>query len=72
MIRVTVVRCLLRDILIRKGITQTQLVDLTGIAKPQLSAYQNDSQMMTLTNAKRIAVALNCSIDDLYEYKISK
>jgi putative transcriptional regulator len=72
MIKVTIVRCLLKDILTRKGITQTQLVDLTGIAKGQLSDYQNDSRMMTIVNAKRIAVALNCSVDELYEYKICK
>jgi putative transcriptional regulator len=72
MIRVTIERCLLSDILIRKDKTAAQLSDMTGINETQLSKYKNNRETMSYKNAKLIAIALGCSMDDLYEYRISK
>lgn len=63
-------QCLLQEILNRKGMTQIELSIATGISKTQISDYINNRVRMSLKNAKIISLALNCSIDDLYEWDI--
>lgn len=65
----TVGRCLLRDRLAERHMTLTELSDKIGISKQQLSDYANNRFVMSLRNAKIIAYALNCCIDDLYEWR---
>jgi putative transcriptional regulator len=65
-------KCLLLNILNRKRMSQVDLSEVTGISKTQISEYISDSRRMSLPNAKLIAHALNCHIDDLYEWKIKK
>jgi len=72
MIRVTIEQCLLNDILNRIGMTQVQLSDLTGLSKSQISDYANNRRRMSLKNAKLIAYATSCHIDDLYHFEISQ
>lgn len=48
--------------------TQADLVEKTGIAKSQISEYISNKSVMSLNTAKVISLALNCSIDDLYEW----
>lgn len=61
-------RCLLRQILKAQGKTQQWLADVTGIDKSQISKFARNIGFMNLSTAKTIADALNCHIDDLYEW----
>lgn len=61
-------KCLLSLILIRKGMTQVDLAVKTNIRPQQLSTYMNNKTVMSLPNARKIALALNCRIEDLYEW----
>ncbi|MBD1379123.1 helix-turn-helix transcriptional regulator [Bacillus sp. IB182487] len=70
--RIEIGQCLLEDLIHRKGMTQQQLADMTGISKSQISEYRRNKRKMSLHNAMLIAVALNCHIDDLYEWKVSR
>lgn len=66
--RTIIGKCLLLEILNSKYMTQADLVEKTGIAKSQISEYISNKSTMSLNTAKVIALALNCSIDDLYEW----
>ena len=59
-------RCLLRQLLKERGKNQQWLSEVTGIDKYRISYYANNRGLMHLATAKTIAVALDCSIDDLY------
>ncbi|ASB66868.1 MULTISPECIES: helix-turn-helix domain-containing protein [Bacillati] len=61
-------RCLLRDRLHERGLTQTQLADRSGYDKSHVSKYALGKQEMTLSTAKTFAAIIGCSIDDLYEW----
>ncbi|TCZ76148.1 XRE family transcriptional regulator [Paenibacillus albiflavus] len=63
-------RCLLRHLLIQRKKTQQWLVEETGIDKYRISDYANNRGVMSLPTAKTIASALDCPIDDLYEWLI--
>jgi putative transcriptional regulator len=67
--RIKVGRCLLLDILQRKGMTQAELSEITHISTSTISSYISNRRKMELRNAKIIATALNCHIDDLYEWR---
>ncbi|MBW3111943.1 helix-turn-helix domain-containing protein [Bacillus sp. MCCB 382] len=62
-------RCLLRDRLLDADLTQTQLAEITYIPKSQISEYVNNKHVMSLESAKIISHALNCNIEDLYEWE---
>lgn len=62
-------RCLLGDILYKKAMTQVDLEIITGINKVQINEFINNKRVMSLNNAKIISDALNCLIEDLYEWK---
>jgi len=64
----TVGKCKVREILATKRMTQKDLSVKTGIHKQHISAYVNNRRKMNLATAKTIASALDCSIDDLYEW----
>lgn len=61
-------KCRVREILAAKRMTQKDLVSKTGIHKQHISAYINNRRKMNLSTAKTIASALDCSIDELYEW----
>lgn len=65
-------RCLLAHRLKESGLTQVELSDRVGIKQPMLSHYATNRKLMSLTAAKRIADALNCSIEQLYTWEIEK
>jgi DNA-binding XRE family transcriptional regulator len=54
-----------RNIRIKKGMTQSQLANLAGIKQPSLSEIEAGKKMPKLDTAKRIAAVLDCAIDDL-------
>jgi putative transcriptional regulator len=62
-------KCLLRDRLLEADLTQTQLAEKTYIPKSQISEYVNNKHVMSLESAKIISHALNCTIEELYEWK---
>jgi putative transcriptional regulator len=65
-------KCLLLKILNNKRMTQSDLSDMTGIAKTQINDYIANTRKMSLPNAYLIAYALKCHVEDLYEWKIKK
>lgn len=64
-------RCLLRQRLRERKMSQQELVEITGIDKYRVSAYANNRALMSLATAKTIATVLKCNIDDLYEWQRS-
>lgn len=54
----------LYDILWRKGLTQSDLAEMTGIAQPALSKYITGKAMPSFHTVDKIAKALNCSVDE--------
>lgn len=71
MLEVEIGQCLISILLERRGMSLGQLSNLTGISKQRLSDYANGVRpSMNIKTAKIIAIALNCSIEDLYEWKI--
>jgi putative transcriptional regulator len=63
-------KCLLRQLLRERRMTQVELINKTGISKSKISSYVNNKIMMSLDTAKTIAYALDCYIDDLYEWEL--
>lgn len=59
-------KCLLRDQLKRKKLTQLQLAEILNVHEQTINKYVNNRSVMTLQTAKNIAYILDCSIDDLY------
>lgn len=70
--KIVIGRCLLQDLLDARGLSHVQLSDKTKIAASQISEYAKNKRGMSLINAKKIAIALKCCIDDLYEFIIEK
>jgi putative transcriptional regulator len=70
MTRKIIGKCLLLHLLNQKHMTQTDLSALTGISKTQINEYISTARIMSLFNAKLIAHALKCQIDDLYEWEL--
>lgn len=62
-------RCLLRDLLHRRGMTQTELADKIGRSPQRIHDYSTNRVKMTLETAATIASVIGCHIDDLYEWK---
>lgn len=61
-------RCLLRERLKEKDMTQVELADILGVKVQQINKYVKDRQKMSLQVAKQIAEILDCRIEDLYEW----
>lgn len=47
--------------------TQNELFEKTGIDVTTISAYENNRKIPNIITAWKIAKALNCQVDDLYE-----
>lgn len=70
MTKAIVGKCLLLDLLNKSYMSQTELSAKTNISKQQINEYISNARLMSLYNAKLIANALKCKIDDLYEWKL--
>lgn len=57
----------IREIRARRKITQQQLADSANIPRATLATIEKDESNPSLGAVYKIAVALNCSIDDLLE-----
>jgi transcriptional regulator with XRE-family HTH domain len=64
-------RCRIPALLEKRGMTQRELADRTGLTTQYISDKANNRgpRGMTLEHAKNISVVLNCRIDDLYEWE---
>ena len=58
----------LRKMLYFKGVSQEELSEQTGLSKVTLSKYMNGRSIPNYFKAKKIADALECSLDD-FSYK---
>lgn len=67
---VVVGKCLLEDLLRKRKMSKTDLATKTGIDKAQISKYISKDRAMSLATARVISRALNCTIDELYEWNI--
>lgn len=54
----------LRRVMYRKGITQIDLSEMTGISQPRISSYVSGKTFPSFYSIDRIAKALKCSTDD--------
>ncbi|MHC8516818.1 helix-turn-helix domain-containing protein [Sporosarcina sp. ITBMC105] len=61
-------RCKLYDLRTARGYTQHDLEVRTGINAKTISAYENDRRLMNVTTMVKFAIALHCTLDDLYVY----
>ena len=50
-----------------KYMSQTELAEKSGIDNGQISLYENGRRMPTLETAWKIAKAIGCHIDEMYE-----
>ena len=55
----------LREIRIKKGITQEELAKKLGINQNNISRYETSERTPNLYLAKEIAAALDCTVDEL-------
>ena len=63
------IRIKLKAVLAEKGVKQKDLVELTGIRQPTLSAMNNNAvKHIPLDVLNKICAVLNCQPADLLEY----
>lgn len=55
----------LKRLMYKKGITQSELSERTGIAQTMISSYLTGRNVPSFYKVDRIARALGCSVDDL-------
>lgn len=60
-------RCLLRDILRKRKMSQQELADLLGVSKQTISKYVRNEVKMSYNTALNIAFILKCDMSELYE-----
>lgn len=65
---VTQGRCLLKQLLKKKGLTQRELASRLNVNESQVSEWVNDIKVMTLLTAVNVARVLNCTVEELYEW----
>lgn len=71
MVTIDFVRCRIPEHLFRLKQTQTWLADQTGISRQRISAYVNLRVIMSYPVAVIVARSLKCSLEDLYDIRIS-
>jgi transcriptional regulator with XRE-family HTH domain len=62
----------IRRIRLVRGLTQTQLGKLCGMADSQVGTYERDEAKARPETLKRIADALGVSVDDLREVEVGR
>lgn len=63
-------QCLLKRKLRSIKKSQKWLSEKTGIPEGRISEYISGNRMMSLVTAKKISLAIDCNMDDLYEWII--
>lgn len=59
-------RCLLKQLLEERRMSQLDLAILTGYTKQRINDYTTDRVVMSYHTARIIAKALRCRMEDLY------
>lgn len=67
-----ITKCLLRVRRLAADLTQEELAEIIGVSKTRISEYENGGINMTVLTAKKLAIACNCDIDDLFEFKVER
>jgi len=57
----------IRELRIRKNLTQQQLANMVGISKKTISAYETGKAVPSLRVAIKLAKVLDVSLDDLFD-----
>lgn len=65
-------KCLLRDKLSQKHMTQQELANRLNISKQQINSYATNRRIMTYQVAYNIATILRCEMSELYEWESAK
>ncbi|MDK8182145.1 helix-turn-helix transcriptional regulator [Paenibacillus sp. UMB4589-SE434] len=63
-------RCLLKQRLKEAKMKQVVLAQKTGYSAQTISNYANNRSKMSAEVMKTIAVAIDCSMEDLYEWEM--
>lgn len=61
--------CLLRDLLLKRDMTQLELAERLNVAPQQVNHYVQNNRVMSIQTAMNVSRILNCNIEDLYEWK---
>ncbi|MDF1511173.1 helix-turn-helix transcriptional regulator [Robertmurraya sp. DFI.2.37] len=64
-----IVICKLRDRRKAQGLSQRDLGALVNIDHKAIGNYETNKTKMNILTAAKLAIVLNCKIDDLYEYR---
>lgn len=62
-------RCLLKQVLKEKKMSQQELADKSAISRQRISDYANDRIKMSVETLKTVSVILRCDMHDLYEWQ---
>jgi transcriptional regulator with XRE-family HTH domain len=65
-------RCRLRELRLGRGWTQDELSNKSGVSKSSISSFENGKRQMKVESVKNLIYALNCELDDLYDWKHSR
>lgn len=57
----------LKEIRQAAGWTQDQLSEITGLRRSNIARYENETRSLKLRDARKLADALGCTIDDLFQ-----
>lgn len=71
-IEVTLTRCHLRDLREAAGYTKVQLADIVGTYKQRIDEHEKKVVNMHLDTALKYCAALNCTLDELFEYEVRR
>jgi len=56
----------LREARKERGLSQVDLVKISGIRQSTLSQYENGQRLPTIGNAKKLADALGMTVDEIF------
>lgn len=62
----------IKEIRIKKKLSQKQLAEMSGVSKSYLSELENDLKCPTILVLCKIADSLKVKVEDLYTYKNEK
>ena len=62
-------KCLLLELLQKKGMTQSEFSEETGITESQISLYISEKRKMSYLSAIKISLALKCHAEELYRWE---
>ena len=59
----------IREFRIQNGLTQLDLAIIVGVSKQSISAYEVGDKEPPVSTLAKIAIALECSVDELIDFK---